>query len=385
MLGWFSWILFTIRQWEKVRARYEKYVYEDSWYENMHIECQKRMTQIFDEESLEDIFDLAPSGYMDWVVSIAGGGLRNLYTAGVIEALRDLGVKFKASSGTSSGSWCAYSAIRPSADGSKKLCCSGKAVNDECGHPFGILIYGDEIVNLHLTDIVCSGGCPSENEITVAYCHFEWWKYMQDISSSFYDEDDFISACQASSAIPFVSAKYGFKKHRGHWCLDGAVFKNNPKSFMKNNHPNVPVIEINNIKGGIETTIILSNERQEKLYRKGYEDALTIVRRYYEDLKDWGNHGRIHIDAGYAILKYNKPKISWKRRKHKFVVDPEEINENMDIDDDFESSFESESNKSSYSSEGSSSWSSLASSDAFSELPYLADEVLTTLTGSYDN
>ena len=86
------------------------------------------MTQIFDEGSLEDIFDLGPSGKMDWVVSIAGGGLRNLYTAGVIEGLRDLGVKFKASSGTSSGSWCAYSAIRPSADGSKKLCCSGKAV-----------------------------------------------------------------------------------------------------------------------------------------------------------------------------------------------------------------------------------------------------------------
>ena len=65
---------------------------------------------------------------MDWVISIAGGGTRNLYTAGILEALRDLGVTFKAASGTSSGSWCSYNAIRPNAHGSKKLCCAGKAV-----------------------------------------------------------------------------------------------------------------------------------------------------------------------------------------------------------------------------------------------------------------
>jgi hypothetical protein len=302
--------------------------------------------------------------------------------------LHDLGVTFKAASGTSSGSWCAYIAVRPTADDSKKLFCILKAVNDECGHPFGFFIYADDITNMYLSDIVRSGGCPSENEVTVAYCHFEWWRYVQDIYSSFYDEDDFISACQASSAIPFFTAKYGFKEHRGHWCLDGGIFKNNPKSFMKNNHPNLPVMEISNVKGGIETTAMLSNERQEKLYRKGYEDALTIVKRYYQDLKDWGNHGRIHIDAGYSILKYNKPKISWKRRKHKFVVDPEEINENMDI----ESYFESESNdtrksessysSASHSSEASSSWSSMGSTDAFSELSYLTEEMLTTLSST---
>ena len=240
---------------------------------------------------------------------------------------------------------------------------------------------------MYLSDIVRSGGCPSENEVTVAYCHFEWRKYVQDIYSSFYNEDDFISACLASSSIPFFSAKYGFKEHRGHWCLDGGIFKNNPKSFMKSNHPNLPIIEINNVKGGIETTLILSNERQEKLYKKGYEDALTIVRRYYDDLKDWGNHGRIHIDARYAILKYNKSKISWKNREHKFVVDPEKMEENMDIDDDFESFFSSESEESkrlvcSSSTDSTEPMTSLLSSDAFSDLSHLTDEMLTSVRNS---
>ena len=104
-------------------------------------------------------------------------------------------------------------------------------------------------------------------------------------------------------------------------------------------------------------------------------------------MKDWGNHGRIHIDARYAILKYNKSKISWKNREHKFVVDPEKMEENMDIDDDFESFFSSESEESkrlvcSSSTDSTEPMTSLLSSDAFSDLSHLTDEMLTSVRNS---
>lgn len=48
------------------------------------------------------------------------------------------------------------------------------------------------------------------------------------IVSEFTSNRDLFEACLASSTIPFVSERWGMRKYRGKWVIDGGVTNNSP-------------------------------------------------------------------------------------------------------------------------------------------------------------
>lgn len=346
-------------QWIYINSKYQHAMNQGG--SERYIRLQYKKEMIRNKYNFSDL----DRGFLIWVISVSGGGAKNFWSLGMINSLQDQKVKFVAASGTSSGSWVVYEALQTESTLDKILITIWN-ISNSVFPIFGTIVHADDLIHQLVTDMVNKEGVPSK-ELTLAYCHLnpDNLSYDADIYSEFENELDLIQCIHASSAIPGISAKYGMKACRGLLCIDGGIYKNNPKSYMKSKNPECPSLEIDvnfdNVFDDCSMVATMSDEIAEREYLDGYEAGLKLLEQYENELQNWNLNGRIHLKEKHATLKLTKKKIRRKIKKN-IVADLTDDEESSEISDEYfesffhsELSFDSYESESDYSSEGSTS------------------------------
>ncbi len=197
---------------------------------------------------------------------LEGGGMRGVYTAGVLDFFLDKGLEFEEVYGVSAGSVhaCSYlskqrgRAISVSIDYLKDPRYCGVRSLIKTGDLFGVKMCYDQIPNhLNPYDYETFLSYPGRFYAVLTDCETGEARYQQ-----IKDMNRDIWAIRASSSLPLVSRIIG---SHGHLYLDGGIADSIP-------------VERSEAKGNSKNVVILTRDES---YRKDPNGAIKLIRRLY--------------------------------------------------------------------------------------------------------